>query len=254
MSTEYTNNFKQRLYSGEKLVGCWSSLAHSITTEILGMIGFDWILIDCEHAPNDIQSCLHQLNALKGSKSSPVVRPPSNDGVAIKRLLDLGFMNLLVPHIETVEEASQVIAATRYPPYGMRGVSMSQRCNDYGLDKEYLESANQNICVMLQIETEKGVSNLPEILDVDGVDGVFIGPADLSASLGYFGEPSHPYVQEKMQYIFEKSVVKGIPVGTLAVDKERAEYYIKKGYGFVAVGTDQLLFRKAAQELYALFS
>lgn len=247
------NGFKERVLSSETLIGCWASLAHDMTTEILGVVGFDWILIDCEHAPNDLQTCRYQLNALKGSRSAPVVRPSANDPVELKRLLDLGFMNVLIPQVESVEEAVRAVAATRYPPYGVRGVSLSQRCNKYGTQSDYLQQVNEQVCVLVQIETRKGIENLDEILQVNGVNGIFIGPADLSASLGYFGAPSHPLVQENMQRIYSQSVSKGKAVGTLATNEEDAERYIKEGYHFVAIGTDQGLFRKAAEQVYSRF-
>jgi len=248
------NRFKERIISRETLIGCWASLAHDITTEILGLVGFDWLLIDLEHAPNDLQTCRHQLNALKGSRSAPVVRPPANDVVALKRLLDLGFMNVLIPHVESASEAAQAVAATRFPPAGIRGVSLSQRSNRYGMQSEYLHQVNDEVCVLLQIETLKGIENLEDILQVDGVDGIFIGPADLSASLGCFGQADNPKVQEKMQQIYEKCVAYGKAVGTLATNDTDAKRYLDAAYNFVAVGTDQGLFRDAALELYRRFS
>lgn len=248
------NGFRQDILASRRVIGCWSSLAHPITTDILGSVGFDWILIDCEHAPNDLNSCLHQLNALKDSDSAPVVRPPANDPVAIKQLLDLGFMNVLVPFIESAEEAELAVAATRYPPAGIRGVSAVQRCNRYGAQGEYANQANDNICVLLQIESRKGVDALDQILAVPGVDGIFIGPADLSAGLGHFGNPNHPEVQAVIADIYARSTAMGKAVGILTSVEADAARYIEQGFHFMAVGTDQGLFRAAAQGLRQRFS
>src|SRR4249919_1346201 len=146
------NSFKQRLQAHDKLIGCWCSLGNPITTEVLGLAGYDWLLLDAEHAPNDVLTLVPQLMALKDSVSAPVVRPPSNDVVVIKRLLDAGFHNFLIPFVESADEARRAVASTRYPPAGVRGVSVSQRSNRYGTVPDYLATVNDNICVMVQIE------------------------------------------------------------------------------------------------------
>src|SRR5439155_17764801 len=155
-STHYTtfpNQFRQDLIAGKRLIGCWASLGSPITTEVLGVAGFDWILLDAEHAPNDVLTLVPQLMALKDSVSAPVVRPPSNDVVVIKRLLDAGFHNFLIPYVESVDDARRAVAATRYPPAGNRGVSVSHRMNRYGTVPDYFKIANDTICVMVQIES-----------------------------------------------------------------------------------------------------
>ena len=153
----FPNRFRERLCAGERLIGCWCSLASPITTEVLGLAGFDWLLLDGEHSPNDVLTFIPQLMALKDSGSAPVVRPPWNDAIEIKRLMDAGFYNFLIPMVETVEAARAAVAATRYPPQGIRGVSTSQRGNRYGTIPDYLQKANDQACVLVQIESRKGL-------------------------------------------------------------------------------------------------
>ena len=191
----FPNSFKRDLLAGKKLIGCWSSLASLITTEVLGVAGFDWILLDGEHSPNDVSTFIPQLMALKDSPSAPFVRPTSNNEVEIKRLLDAGFYNFLIPFVESREEALRAVAATRYPPRGIRGVSVAMRSNRYGTVKDYQNIIDENIVVTVQIESRKAVELIDDICAVDGVDGVFIGPADLAAGFGHMGNPSHPEVQ-----------------------------------------------------------
>jgi 2-dehydro-3-deoxyglucarate aldolase len=180
----FPNSFKRRLLAGEKLIGCWSSLSNAITTEILGLAGFDWILLDGEHSPNDVATFIPQLMALKDSPSAPVVRPSSNNVVEIKRLLDAGFYNFLIPFVESVEEASRAVSSTRYPPQGIRGVSVAQRSNRYGTLPDYFKGINEQICVMVQIESRAGMAATRAIAALDGVDSIFVGPSDLAAALG----------------------------------------------------------------------
>ena len=181
------NNFRRDLLAGKQLTGCWCSLANPITTEILGLAGFDWLLLDAEHSPNDVVSLIPQMMALKDSMSAPVVRPPWNEPVIIKRLLDAGFHNFLIPFIESAEQAKNAVAATRYPPAGIRGISVSQRNNRYGTVPDYFATINDHIAVMVQIESRAGVDAVDAIAQVDGVDGIFVGPGDLSAALGHLG-------------------------------------------------------------------
>lgn len=243
------NRFKQDLHEGKVQIGCWSSLANPFTTEILGLAGFDWLLLDGEHSPNDLNGFIFQLMALKDSPSAPVVRPQSNDTVQIKRLLDAGFYNFLVPFIETAEEAAQAIAATRYAPEGVRGVSVSMRGNRFGTIPDYHKVSNQHITVALQIESRTAVANIADICAVDGVDCVFIGPSDLAAGYGYLGNANHPEVQEAMQQVFAAARAAGVPVGILAPVESDARRYIEMGATMVAVGSDQGLFRAATQAL-----
>jgi 2-dehydro-3-deoxyglucarate aldolase len=252
MNTPYTafpNQFRQDLIAGKKLIGCWSSLGNPITTEVLGLAGFDWLLLDGEHAPNDVLSFIPQLMALKDSRSAPVVRPSWNDTVEIKRLLDAGFYNFLIPFVQSAEEARRAVAATRYPPAGVRGVSVAQRSNRYGTVKDYLNVINDNIAVMVQIENRAGVEAIAEICAVPGIDGIFIGPSDLAAAYGQLGNASHPEVQQAMQAVFASAKAAGKPVGILAPAEADARRYLEMGATFVAVGSDLGAFRAATQAL-----
>lgn len=178
----FPNKFKAALAAHQIQIGCWSALASPISTEVLGLAGFDWLVLDGEHAPNDISTFIPQLMALKGSHSAPVVRVPTNEPVIIKRLLDIGFYNFLIPFVETEEEAVQAVASTRYPPEGIRGVSVSHRANMFGTVPDYFAQSNSNITILVQIESQQGVDNVDAIAATDGVDGIFVGPSDLAAA------------------------------------------------------------------------
>ena len=247
--TAFPNQFRRDLIAGKQLIGCWSSLASPITTEILGLAGFDWLLLDGEHAPNDVSSFIPQLMALKDSSSAPVVRPQWNDTVEIKRLLDAGFYNFMIPFVQSAEEAQRAVAATRYPPEGVRGVSVAQRSNRYNTVKDYLKIINENITVMVQIENQTGVEAMDAICAVPGVDGIFIGPSDLAAAYGHLGDAAHPDVQAAMQTVFDRARAHGKPVGILAPVEADARRYIEMGASFVAVGSDLGVFRGATQAL-----
>jgi 2-dehydro-3-deoxyglucarate aldolase len=247
------NTFRRSVTSGEKLIGCWASLASPITTELLGMVGFDWILLDAEHAPNDVLSLVPQLMALKDSRSAPVVRPPANDSVVIKRLLDSGFFNFLVPFVDSAADAARAVAATRYPPQGIRGVSVGHRGNRYGTVANYLDIANDNICVVVQIESRTAVDAIDEILAVEGVDGVFVGPSDLAASYGYLGNSNHPDVQQAIAHVFERTRAAGKSSGILATVQADAARYMSMGCTIVAVCADLGLLRNAAQAVQKHF-
>ena len=243
------NQFKQDMLERKKLIGCWAALGNPISTEILGLAGFDWLLLDGEHAINDVTTFVPQLMALKDSISAPVVRPAWNDQVLIKRLLDIGFYNFLIPYIETVEQAKQAVSYTRYPPEGLRGVSVAHRSNAFGTIPDYFTKINQNICVMVQIETQQAVDNVEAITAVEGVDGIFVGPSDLSASLGHFGNPKHPDVQATIKHVFEVAKTQGKACGILAPIEADAHHYIAMGATFVAVGSDLSLLRNSTQTL-----
>ena len=249
ITTVWSNDFRRRLQAGETLIGSWCGLANPITTEVLGLAGFDWLVLDGEHAPNDVTTFVPQLMALKGSVSAPVVRPPCNEPVIIKRLLDIGFYNFLIPFVETAEEAERAVASTRYPTAGIRGVSVSHRSNMYGTLADYNATINDNITVLVQIETQHGVNHIDAIASVSGVDGIFVGPGDLSAALGYLGQPSHPEVLKVIQHIFERAKAAGKPSGILAPVEADARRYLEWGASFVAVGSDLGVFRNATQAL-----
>jgi 2-dehydro-3-deoxyglucarate aldolase len=249
MGGPFPNRFRGDLIAGKRLIGCWASLASPITTEVLGVAGFDWILLDAEHAPNDVLTLIPQLMALKDSVSAPVVRPPWNEPVVIKRLLDAGFHNFLFPFVESADDARRAVAATRYPPAGIRGVSVSQRSNRYGSVKDYFRIVNDNIAVMVQIESRAGVDAAAAIAAVDGVDGLFIGPSDLAAAFGHLGNAAHPEVQAAMASVFAAAKAAGKPMGILAPVEADARRYLQMGATFVAVGSDLGVLRMATQAL-----
>jgi len=247
--SSFPNSFKRRLLDGERLIGCWCSLANPITTEVLGVAGFDWVLLDGEHSPNDVISFIPQLMALKDSVSAPIVRPSWNNPVELKRLLDGGFYNFLIPFIESADEAKRAVAATRYPPQGFRGVSVSQRSNKFGSVKDYFTGINDQICVMVQIESRKGVEAVAEIAQVEGIDGIFVGPSDLAAGFGHLGNANHPEVQAAMAQIIAAAKAAGKPIGILAPVEADARRYMEQGITFVAVGSDLGVFRSGTQAL-----
>ena len=247
------NRFRRQLLDRQCLIGCWASLASPISTEVLGYAGFDWLLIDGEHAPNDFGTFLTQLLALKDSPSAAVVRPQWNEPVLLKRLLDLGVYNFLMPFIESAEQAAAAVAATRYPPRGIRGIAVAQRSNRYGYVPEYFERIDENISVLVQIESRAGVDAVEAIARVDGVDALFIGPSDLSASLGHLGNPRHPEVQGAMQHVLDVARAQGKPVGILTGVEEEAKRYLEMGMTCVAVGMDVVLLRNASRQLAERF-
>jgi 2-dehydro-3-deoxyglucarate aldolase len=247
------NTFRQDLLAGKTMIGCWASLCSNLTTEILGYAGFDWLLMDGEHAPNDYNSFITQLQALKDSPSAPIVRPQWLDTVVIKRLLDIGFYNFLIPFIESPEQAKKAVAATRYPPDGFRGVGTGHRSNRYGFNGDYFKTINQNICVTVQIESKAGVEAAADIAAVDGVDALFIGPSDLSAAYGVMLQPNLPEVQAAIQKILAGAKQHGKACGILAPVEADARKYLEMGMTFVAVGGDTGLLRGAAVNLAQRF-
>jgi 2-dehydro-3-deoxyglucarate aldolase len=254
IASPFPNRFRQDLIARRRLLGCWASLASPISTEVLGYAGFDWLLIDAEHAPNDLQSIMLQLMALKASPSAPVVRPAWADPILLKRLLDVGVYNFLMPFIESAEQARAAVAATRYPPSGIRGVAVAQRSNQYGYCSDYFQHINDNIAVLIQIESRAGVDAARAIAAVAGVDCIFIGPSDLSASLGHFGDPAHPEVQEAMAHILAAATAENKPVGILSAVERDAQRYLGLGMTCVAVGLDVVLLRDASRQLCERFN
>jgi 2-dehydro-3-deoxyglucarate aldolase len=248
------NRFRQRILARERLIGFWLGASSPITYELAGLAGFDWLLLDGEHAPSDVPVFLGLLQSVQGSVSAAVGRPSCNDPVQIKQLLDIGFYNLLIPFIESAEEARSAVAATRYPPAGIRGVSGLNRSNRYGYEQDYLKTINDNICVLLQIESAAGIEAVDAIAAEPGVDGVFIGPSDLAAALGHIGNPSHPEVQRVIRHLYDRVAAHGKAVGILAPVAEDAKRYLEMGIHFVAVGTDLGVFKQATQSLQKAFS
>lgn len=247
------NEFKQALSGGKLQIGLWSSLCSNIATEIVADSGFDWILLDTEHSPNEVPDLLAQMQALTRGTATAIVRPAWNDPVLIKRILDIGATCVLVPYVQSAEEARHAVAATRYPPEGVRGVTGSGRAARYGRIKDYLSQANEQICVLVQIETRKALEQLDEIATVDGVDGIFIGPADLAASLGHAGNPQHTEVQAAIEAAVRRLTALGKPAGILSFAPEEARKYIDWGCSFVAVGSDLALLARGADGLAAEF-
>ncbi len=248
------NSFRRDLRAGKTLIGCWASLANNITTEIIGYAGFDWLLIDGEHAPNDWQTFIGQLQALKDSPSAPVVRPQWAEPVILKRLLDIGFYNFMMPSVESAEQARMAVAATRYPPRGTRGVGVLQRSNRFGYTPDYFSRVNDEICVTVQIETPEGVAQVDAIAAVEGVDALFIGPSDLSAGYGHLGETTHPDVRKAVDRVVAVGQSRGKPVGILATVESEARRYLDMGMTYVAVGGDVGLLKSASKGLRDRFA
>ena len=247
------NKFKAALRAGRPQIGLWSSLSSAAATEILCDSGFDWILIDTEHAPNEPPMVADQLRAASMGTASPVVRPAWNDVVILKRLLDIGVQTLLVPFIQSAEEAARAVAATRYPPRGIRGVASVHRANRYGRTPDYFKRSDDEMCVLVQLETRVAVDALEEIAAVEGVDGVFIGPSDLAASLGYLGNNAHPEVRGAIEQACRRAQAIGKPIGILAPIETDARAYLDMGFAFVAVGSDVVVLRKGCDALVKLF-
>lgn len=249
-----TNPFKAALKAGQSQIGLWLGLADSYSAELLAGAGFDWLLIDGEHAPNDVRSMLGQLQAIAPYPSHPVVRPAWNDPVLIKQILDIGAQTLLVPMVQNGEEAARAVASTRYPTRGIRGVgSALARASRWNRVEGYLKKAEDEICVLVQIETRQALVNLDEIAATEGVDGVFIGPADLSADLGYIGQPSHPEVQAAIEEAIKRIRARGKAPGILMADEKLARHYLELGAQFVAVGVDTTLLARTAETLAQRF-
>lgn len=249
------NTFKRRLLAGETQVGLWSALADPYAVEICAGAGFDWLLLDGEHAPNDVRSLLTSLQVMAAYPCAPVVRPPNASPSLIKQYLDIGAQTLLVPMIDTAEQAAAVVRATRYPPAGMRGVGSGiSRGGRWGRIPDYGTRAGEEICVLVQVETVEALANLEAIAAVPGVDGVFIGPSDLAASMGLIGQAAHPDVQSAVRKAGERLRAVGKAAGVLSVDEPFVRSLIGEGYSFVAVGTDVGLLARGAERLAKSFS
>jgi len=245
------NAFKHALAAGKLQIGLWSSLCSNIAAEIISESGFDWLLLDTEHSPNEIPDLVQQLQAVQraSATATPIVRPAWNDAVLIKRILDIGAQAVLIPYVQNADEARAAVASTRYPPQGIRGVSVAARASRYGRTPGYLTKANDEVCVLVQVETRAALSELDAIARVEGVDGVFIGPSDLAASLGHLGNPQHPDVQKVIEECVRRLRALGKPAGILTGNEEEVRRYIGWGYLFVAVGADVGLLRGAADTL-----
>lgn len=246
------NAFKQALREGRRQIGIWSSLAHPIAAEILAGAGFDWVLLDTEHAPNELPMVEAELHAMTGGTATPIVRPAWNDMVLVKRYLDVGAQTLLLPYVQSADEARRAVASTRYPPRGVRGYAGASRASGYGRVEGYHRRAEGEICVLVQAETRAALADLDAIAAVDGVDGVFIGPGDLSADMGHLGDTRHPEVWQAIEAAAGRIRAAGKAPGILVGEAE-AERCFAMGFLFVAVGSDVGILTRSADGLAAKF-
>lgn len=240
------NTLKRRLQAGEALIGCWLGMAEPYLAEISATAGFDWLLIDGEHAPNDIRSMAAQLAVLEASGSSTVLRLPDDNPARIKQALDIGAQTLLIPMVESAAQAKQIYRATRYPPLGFRGVgSALARASKFAAIPDYLTTADDQICVLAQVESRAGLEALDGILEIDGIDGVFIGPSDLAADMGHIGKPAEPEVKHAVLDALKRTRAAGKIAGVLSMDPQYIADCREAGANFLGVGIDVTLFAGA---------
>jgi 4-hydroxy-2-oxoheptanedioate aldolase len=247
------NPFKRALQAARAQIGLWSSLSSNYTVEVIAGAGFDWILLDTEHSPNDLENLLTQLQAAAPYPSHPVVRVPWNDMVTVKRVLDVGAQSLLVPYVSTRDEAESAVSFMRYPPAGVRGVAGTTRATRFGRVADYARRAHEELCLLVQLETQNALDNLEAICAVDGVDGVFIGPADLHASLGHPGEIANPKVKPLIDDAIRRIRKAGKAPGILTPNEADARHWLQCGALFVAVGADVGILARDAEALAAKF-
>ncbi|MGB3291171.1 MAG: aldolase/citrate lyase family protein [Burkholderiaceae bacterium] len=247
------NRFKQAISAGQQQIGLWVSLAHPYSAEVVAGSGFDWLVFDTEHSPNDVQTVLGQLQAAAPYPVSCMVRPSWNDPVQQKRYLDIGVQTLLIPYVQNAQEAEQAVAGMRYPLGGMRGVGGTMRASGFGRNSNYVHECQDQLCLLVQVETLEGLNNLEAIASVDGVDGVFIGPADLSASMGHLGKLTHPDVASTIEDAIRRIRASGKAPGVLTFDEALARRYMDAGSLFTAVGMDLAILTREADKLAARF-
>lgn len=244
--------FKDRLAEGKPLFGLWQALANNYTADVCARTGYDWLLFDGEHSPNTAQTLLSQLQAVAPFPAHAIARVPAGDPVIIKQYLDIGFTTLLVPMVDTAEQARAIVAACRYPPHGIRGVaSATARATGFGADAAYLQEVAQRITLIVQIESRAALEKIDAIAAVDGVDALFIGPADLSASLGHLGNPGHEDVQQAITHAKSRIDAAGKPAGIFALSLEDAKCRMGEGFRFISIGTDIGLLARGAASLLA---
>ncbi len=251
------NLFKRALAAGRVQIGLWSALPSPYVGEMLAGSGFDWLLLDTEHTPSDVPQMVAQLQAVAAERhgsTAAVVRPAWNDPVLIKRYLDIGAQSLLLPFVQNADEARAAVRATRYAPEGMRGMGGSTRATRFGRDSDYVQQAHQELCVLVQVETREALEQIDAIAAVPGVDGVFIGPSDLAASMGHPGHAAHPEVKSAIDHAIGRIRACGKAPGILAVDEARARECLALGAQFVAVGIDLALLRQSADALARRFA
>ncbi|OLO05345.1 MULTISPECIES: HpcH/HpaI aldolase/citrate lyase family protein [Salinicola] len=253
-----SNPFKRSL-DGTPRYGCWAGFGTGYATEILATTGFDWLLIDGEHAPNTVPSVLAQLQAIAPyaiapGACAPVVRTVNHDPALIKQLLDIGAQTLMIPMVDTAEQAEKLVAATRYPPHGFRGVGGGlTRATRWDSVEDYLAHAHEELCLVVQVESRTGVDNAEAIAATEGVDAIFVGPVDLSTGVGHAGNPNHPDVQAMIRHTLEVTHAAGKAAGILAPAEADAKRYAQWGFDFIAVGIDISLLRQAAVETIARY-
>jgi len=250
----FENRAKQLLKAGKKTAGSWAQILSPISAEILSQAGFDWLLIDMEHGPNDIPSLLAQIQAMRGSKAVPIVRAPWNDFVVIKRILDIGAYGVLVPYVNTKAEAEAAVRACKYPPEGIRGIAGSTRAASFNQNSmNYFSKANQEILIITQVETQTAVDNIDEIVGVQGLDGVFIGPMDLATSMGHLYNPAAPDVQAAIAAVEEKVLPSDKFLATISGNWDQAKKLYDKGYQMVTLMSDGIGLANLASEKMAEF-
>ena len=247
------NNFKHAIRAGRQQIGLWVSLANPYSAELVAGSGFDWLVLDGEHSPNAPTTVISQLQAVAAYPVSAIVRPAWNDKVLIKRYLDIGAQSLLIPYVQNANEAAEAVAAIRYPTRGVRGVAGVTRASRFGRVADYARRAEEELCLLVQIETREGLESLEAIAKTDGVDGVFIGPADLAAALGHLGNQQHPEVQSAIQDAIKRIRGLGKPAGILATDEASTRRYIEWGTTFTAVGLDAMVLARETENLAAKF-
>lgn len=250
MTTHRVNHFKARLGKVQQ-IGFFATMGSAGLTELLCGCGFDWALIDTEHSPVELPDVIDHLRAIEGAGLPAIVRPAWNDTVTIKRVLDQGAQTLLIPYVETAEEARRAVAAIRFPPRGVRGVSASSRSSNYGLDHDYFARAEQELCLIVQIESTGALERIEDIASVDGVDAVFIGPSDLAASMGHLGNAQHPAVQHAIDDGFRRLKAIGAHRGYLTGNEAEFQRRLAEGIDFVSFATDAVFIRTATVALTA---
>jgi 4-hydroxy-2-oxoheptanedioate aldolase len=255
VNTNVKNLFKQAITEqGSVQIGFWLALANPYTAEVCATSNFDWLLIDGEHAPNDVQTILAQLQAVAAYPAQILVRPAVGDPNLIKQLLDIGVQTLLIPMVETAEQAAAIVAATRYPTAGIRGVGGAlARASRWNAVPDYLHKANAEICVVVQVESVKAIKNLDAIAAVEGVDAVFIGPSDLAATMGHLGNPAHSEVLSVIEDAIGRIKLAGKPPGILTFDESLIRHFTELGCRFIAVGADVILLANAVRGLSKKF-
>ena len=251
MATLQTNAFKQAILSGKPQIGLWISLCSNFAAEAVASAGFDWALLDMEHSPNEISVVLSQLQAFDSSSTTAIARPMWNDPVVVKRLLDIGSPGLLFPMVQNPDEARAAVAASRYPPKGIRGVGTTHRANKFGRVTDYFDRVEEETCVLVQVETRHALDQVEAIAAVDGVDGVFFGPSDIAADFGKLGQAGDPEVWAAIDQAAKKVMGLGKAVGTLVTSAEKGAELLNQGFSFVACGSDLGLLARGADALLA---